>query len=429
MSVIVEMGREIVPTVGLIYRMCFGNVAEGEVMVLHSAVDSAIGYYFQGAYALVRLLSIDDEDAAISIETLEDVVLEGANPTLHQLKHSLSPGVLSEQNDGLWKTLRIWIEFKNQENIRFQYVTTASIKHGCTLSELTKDNPDHALVLDALNKEAERVKASREKNTAEKKTPGFEDRWPGCESYLKLDSNDRLKLLRRIKIAPDSFSAADIKKEVEKRLATTPHTIKNKVAERLIEWWDRQTALSLLGKRERILRKSELLYQLQDISSILHGKDGLSDDFSHLSPPVGTEPSRKLRQQIELINGSDRLLKRATVEHWRARNQRDRWISEGLPVIDSLNRFDEKLIEEWRDRHEELREKVQANEQDATTGGRALLEWTHRDAPKELPPIRHDWSQPHLVRGSYQMLAERVSVGWHPDFASLMAADDSKSRQ
>ena len=195
--------------IGLSYNI--GNVVRGGIgMGLHAAVDSAIGYYFQGAYALVRLLSLDSEDAAISIETREDVVLEGPNPTLHQLKHSLSPGVLSEQNDGIWKTLRIWAGFLSEPNISFLFVTTALMKNGSAMLELTKEDPNHALVLAALDAEAERVRKSREESIAQKEKPGYGDRWPGCEIYLGLSPEDRLRLLRRVKITPNSFSAADI---------------------------------------------------------------------------------------------------------------------------------------------------------------------------------------------------------------------------
>lgn len=395
-------------------------------MGLHAAVDSALGYYFQGAYALVRILSVDSEDAGISIETNDDVVLEGANPTLHQLKHSLSPGILSEQNGGFWKTLRIWSEFLQEPNINFQFVTTALIKDGSALLELTKEDPDHAVVLSALDTEAERVKKSREQSIAQKEKPGFGDRWPGCEAYLGLSFEDKQRLLRRIKITPNSFSADDIPAEVGKRLNTVPHTIRGKVTERLIEWWDRQVALSLLKKRERVIKRSELLYQLQDISTSFADTLAFPDDYSHQLPPSGTAPSRNIRRQIELIKGSKRLIDRATVEHWKARTQRSRWIDDGLPVVDSLSRFDQKLVDEWKDRHEELKEKVASKEQEPCEGGRALLDWSHKNAPLELPPIRHDWNQPHLVRGSYQLLAESLVVGWHPDFEFLMKADDEE---
>lgn len=390
----------------------------------YAAVDSAIGYYFQGAYALVRMLSLDSEDAAISIETREDVVLEGPNPTLHQLKHSLSPGLLSEKNDGFWNTLRIWIGFLPEPNINFQFVTTALIKDGSVLLELTRDEPNHALVQSALDSEAERVRKSREDSIAQNEKLGFGDRWPGCEAYLKLSPEDRQRLLRRIKITPNSFSAADIPTEVGKRLNTVPHTIRGKVTERLIEWWDRQVALSLLKKRERVIKRSELLYQLQDISTSFAVALAFPDDYSHLSPPSGTEPSRNIRRQIELVKGNQRLIVRATVEHWKARSQRNRWIDDGLPVVDSLIRFDKNLVDEWRDRHEELKEQVASNGQEPCEGGRALLDWSHKNAPLELPPIRQDWNQPHLIRGSYQLLAESLVVGWHPDFESLMKADD-----
>ena len=54
----------------------------------HSAIDAAVGYYYQGVYALLILLQAGD-DAEVLLEEADDVVLEGTQKTLHQLKHSL----------------------------------------------------------------------------------------------------------------------------------------------------------------------------------------------------------------------------------------------------------------------------------------------------------------------------------------------------
>lgn len=394
-------------------------------MGIHSAVDAAIGYYFQGSFALVRLLDEDEEDAAISIETQDDVFLEGTTPTLHQLKHSLQDQVLSEKDDGFWKTLHIWIDFVDESSFRLQFVTTASIKDGSALSELSADYPCYEQVVAALDAEAMRVQQLRATVAAKGQKPGYDNRWPGCAAYLALQPSKRLQLMRRVRIMPSTFNAAYIEDEVRKRLKTVPHEVRPKIAERLIEWWDRQAALSLLKKRPRTIRRAELLAQLHDVAASFRGTN-LPDDFSHKMPPDGTQPETNIKRQIDLVNGGEWRIWRATVEHWRARSQRDRWLRDGLPIVDALKLFDDQLIYEWRDRHEELREKIAKGKADPVAGGCDLLDWSHRDAPQELPPFRAGWTQPHLTRGTYQELANRLDIGWHPDYKAVLAPAPSE---
>jgi hypothetical protein len=67
----------------------------------NDGTDSALGFSFQGFYALLVLLDAADDDQ-ISVETADDVVADGTNPRLIQLKHSIgNPSALNEKNDGL----------------------------------------------------------------------------------------------------------------------------------------------------------------------------------------------------------------------------------------------------------------------------------------------------------------------------------------
>jgi hypothetical protein len=56
----------------------------------HNADDAALGFLYQGQYALMLLWREADDDAVIYLETLDDVVLVTNGGTLlEQLKHSL----------------------------------------------------------------------------------------------------------------------------------------------------------------------------------------------------------------------------------------------------------------------------------------------------------------------------------------------------
>ena len=39
-------------------------------------------------------------------------------------------------------------------------------------------------------------------------------------------------------------------------------------------------------------------------------------------------------------------------------------------------------------------------------------------------PIVESWTAPYYARGSYQVLAINLTVGWHPDFANLLKGNE-----
>ena len=69
----------------------------------------------------------------------------------------------------------------------------------------------------------------------------------------QLSGSDRHNLLRRVVIKPDAPTIDQIESELEKHLLILPAAQRPIVAQRLIEWWDRQIVYSLCGKRERVI--------------------------------------------------------------------------------------------------------------------------------------------------------------------------------
>lgn len=76
----------------------------------HSAGPQAIGYLYQVRYALLALLKDDREEAAVVIEGLDDIAVEGNGAIdLGQLKHHIRrTATLNSQSPDLWKTIRAW---------------------------------------------------------------------------------------------------------------------------------------------------------------------------------------------------------------------------------------------------------------------------------------------------------------------------------
>lgn len=390
----------------------------------HSAVPSALGYYFQGLFALVVLLDSSD-GGAVSVETADDVVRHDGLISLFQLKHSTgTPKPLTVKNDGFWNTLGIWSSGPFDRSVSFVFVTCAEIAAGCELARLTVANSERDALRQALDQEANRVLTARKTAKAAGKKIPFADRAAGCQAYLGLGPDDRKRLLDLIKIVPASFTAATAPGEVEKRFQSVLlPSIRGHVVERLIEWWDRQVALSLIKKRSREIHKSELQSKLHDLF-VEHSAQGLPDDFSGREPAsIEAETGRIMAKQIEWVLGGQSRLQRAVVARWRARNQRGAWLENDISIASDLDEFDKNLIEVWGGRHGPMVDDCQGIEEpERCNRGRTILDWSHHNATMELPPFRPTWSQAYLVQGSFQQLAEQEKVGWHPDFATLLSA-------
>lgn len=323
----------------------------------HSAADSALGYYFQGLFALVLLYDAAD-DAQVSVETADDVVLAGSGePRLVQLKHSLAtPPPISVKNDGLWKTLGIWIATPNRAACRFVFVSCARLAQGTSLAALTDHGTDRSGVVADLVAEAEHVMSERAKPLKPGAKPPYQVRGPACEAFLSLNDPERSDLVSRISLWPESFNADTATQEMTKRLVVVFPEQRGALVERLIEWWDRQIALALLGKRARVLYKRELQRRLQDLVAEFAG-GLLACEFALRQPPSVTgELGGVMERQIRLVDNGTERLNRAAVARWRARNQRHAWLERDPSLASALATFDDVLLQRWHDLHGPLRD-------------------------------------------------------------------------
>jgi hypothetical protein len=387
----------------------------------HEATDSALGYYYQGMYALLVLLDADD-DGEVSLETDDDIQATGSAPRLLQLKHSTgTPPVLTTKADGFWKTLPIWIPFLSRRELRFVFVTCAEVASSSSMAALTV-NGDRTAVGDELRLEAERVIAEVNAARKAKKDPPYAKRRDACEAFLGLTPQHRSELLSRITIIPRAPSIQRVESEVEQRLTLQPRAMRPQIAKRLIEWWDYRVVQSLTGALPRLIEKDELLGRITEIVIAL-ADDNLTDDYGWKLPPdLASDLGSNMEHQIRLVDGGDARIERAAVARWRAREQRNRWISERAGIAQQLQQFDQSLVRFWSERHGPLCDDCkQAADAAKRIKGRELLDWSHLTAHVEIPRLRPKWDKPFLVQGSFQQLAEQLQVGWHPDYLSLLA--------
>lgn len=404
-------------------------------MSTHSAVDTVLGFRYQELYALLLLWRETDDDAQVFIETLDDVVLVVNGQTLlEQLKHSLAikPTPLTIKSVSLWKTLKVWIDILPEVELtqtRFNLVSVADLATDSLLKLLLEDRFDRTDLLIALEQEAERVQLEREvakaaqvrnssstTSAARAKDLPHTTRAPGCEAFLNLTDDTRAKLINKISLKPGELNIKNIEQSLADCQSSVTARHRAIVAQRLVEWWDRQVLHSMCGMRKKGITRFELIQRHMTIVSELE-LDQFTNPFETATPPFSHLPSGMIDKQISLVNGSTGDLKRAIREEWRARETRSIWSIENPARRDQIAKYDDRLVEEWCDRHTELCEDCDdAVEEMICVKGLKLLKWSHYKAPNDLEAIAATVVAPYYVRGSYQVLSIVGRVGWHPEF-------------
>jgi len=401
----------------------------GQSSLSHSAEGSALGFWYQAYFALLTLVKLATDDAAIGIEQLDDVELNAGGQTLlYQLKHSISssPPPITIASRSLWRTVKVWVDALPRLSLAettLHLIAVGPIPTDSPLWMLTDLEADRAELVTAMTVEAERVIEAREAAAKAKKALPFPDRVDGCRAFLALSELERLNLLRRIIIRPDSPTVAEIEPKIAEQFQFVLPEYRPAVAKRLIEWWDRQIVYSLCGERDRVITRAELQSQIMAVvADIDQGK--LVAEFETVSHPTDYQPDGMLARQIELVKGKPYDLERAIREEWKAREQRARWLADNPAMAAKITDYDAVLRDYWSDRHAELVDACAALEENGKCeSGLKLLRWTHHEAPTIVRPIAEGWAAPYYVRGSYQVLAINLKVGWHPEFQTLLGGE------
>lgn len=402
----------------------------------HSAVAPALGYYYQAIYALRLLLLEDDSSASISIESWDDVVLEkGAARELHQLKHTIDLSkTIGLKTPGLWRTLTVWLDYtkvQDTSHSRFFLATVATLQKGSLLDCLRDSSADRTALCAALNAEAERVLEEREQAKAAKKLPNewpYADRWKDCARYLAATPAERLELLKRASLLPGSFSIDTAQQELGKILARSfPAMIIVELTKQLLAWWDREVLESLTRERKVPLQADEVRLFITKLGASLIDNGFFEDTQTHL---VTLEPpAAGVAHQLDFINASESQRNRSTQMEMRARAQRSAWMKADVTKIEALRKYDTELIEEWSYRFDLRADEYRdADHVIKARSGRELLNWSHLNAPLEVRRIDANYHNPDLIRGTYVYLSGDGSVGWHPDYLTLLQGVNAKSK-
>lgn len=378
-----------------------------------SAKEPSLGYHYQIRYALYLLLKTrDKEDHFIKLENLDDVEVGDLNTIdLHQTKfHNQKAANLTDTSDDIWKTLRVWSEMINEnqvnlDNALFLLITTSKTSEKSVLHELT-ERKTGVIYQNIVNKLDDISKISK----SEKLKDSF-------IAYNKLTNKQKIKLIQSTYIVDNALGFEGLKREIKKELQLTclPHHIEG-VFQELQGWWYEQCIQHLQGKKDNITfneTRTHFIY-LNDkiksdclpIDSIIREAEIEDTDFDN----------RIFVNQLKEINIGKNTLKQAKRDFYRASEQRSKWLREELLDPQEEIDYEFNLKDDWKRKFALLQDEIDEIDEDSQKA--KCQDFFKKFYVLNFPQIyiRPRVTEQFIVTGSCHMLTDKRDVAWHPKY-------------
>ncbi len=387
-----------------------------------SAAPSALGYLYQVRLALLTIVEHTEKDGVqedrlgVTIEKFDDIaVVEGPEHRyLQQSKDHLDLSkTLTDGSEDVWKTLRVWIEASRLPNQSLQLIyslfTTATAPPG-SACELLRPNSEARNVLKAIVL-LDAAAAACKSDTLKK----------AVDSWRALSDEKKNALLQRVHVIDSAPNAIDLQDRIGRKLFKhKPRPQRDEMMWRLEGWWYGRVISHLdavARKQDDVIMWAELQLLIDQILADF-GPEALPDEYGDVDPgaPIDPDADRRLFvHQMRAVNSSKAAIRSAIRDHWRASEQRSKWIRDLRLLPKELDRYDKRLVEEWEYCADEHCSNVDVtNLPQASDAGRNVL----RNVLNKQISLR-TFSEPYLTRGSYHFLADNARLGWHPSWPDV----------
>ena len=378
-----------------------------------------LGYLYQARYGLLRALEEAQKHPShqLSIEKFDDVAFEasGRPVELIQVKHHAVPGDMSDKSVDLWKTLNIWIKRIAEDptrvaNARLLLMTTNTATEGSALSILRRTH------------ESRDVDRAIELLLAAAKESHNETTMAQREVFLALTSDKRRTLVSNIWVFDAAPNIIDVRDEIEGLMFySVPSDRVRDITNDLEGWWFNRVVMALAGNESLAIHLADVRGKVSELRE-RYRSDNLPLDDAIETMPSAAEPPRDDKRvfvrQMGLVRAARSEIRGAVHDYHRAFAQRSQWVREHLLLDDAVDRYDRVLCDAWEREFLGRTADIPADADDDTkeARGREVFRW----ARQYSRPLRNR-DELWLSSGSFQMLADNLRVGWHPNYNTLLA--------
>lgn len=388
-----------------------------------SAKEPALGYYYQIIRGLVLLL-VENRMASpcLSFECLDDIAIEDeGNVALYQAKLHIKPVQLTDRSTDFWKTIRVWSEgikngcFNPSVTI-FTLITTASIPEGSFLNLFFSD------------KEEDRKKIIATMESIATETTNKENK-PGYDAFSALTEEQKQTLIGNIRITDSNVSIDDTMEQLKYRLElSAPIGALDSFIDSVLGWWFRNSVDMLQAGTKQTISKAAVNNYIQACRDQIRA-DALPDEFFEKveidDAALEESKDKTFVKQLTLVDATKREKKTAISDYKRAYGQRSKWLRDGRVAQSEYDSFDANLQEEWQSRFDMMLDDTEGQgEEERKTAGHIFYRENYVAPQYQLPLFRNNASG-YITKGSYHMLSNDKTIGWHPDYKDLLNDDET----
>ena len=381
-----------------------------------SAAGPMLGYLFQSRQALLLAIRLykTSPSLTISIERFDDIAVEDANaPAVQlQLKHHIKPAELTDTSVDFWKTLRVWTEQVNANpqlpfETRFAIVSTAVAPTGSAAAHLRegRSEADVTVAFKLLKAAAE---TSTNATTANARA-----------AFLALSMAEQKSLLSSIQVLDKAPNITNVRGDIEDILAfAAPNEHVSSLVDYLEGWWFNQVVRSLIHPNTPSMPILTVRSKIDELATAFRQQELL------LTPDLQVDPDAKdlaseqrtFVRQMHCVGLGPGPIDRAKRDFYRASTQRSEWARVNALLDGEAAKYDRTLVDRWeRERDAAHAGADMSTEEAKRKVGVAVFHW----ADRFQWPFRNR-HEAWLTTGSLHMLADRLTIGWHPDFIDLL---------
>ena len=393
----------------------------------YSAGEQGLGYIYQPRFALLKLLQLP-ENTSVLIEKDDDLdfIEQDGVKTLASLKHKAVGDRLSDLSADFWKSVRIWLARYNRDgrseaNLRFFLFTTGAVSELSFLQNFLLNPPPNEDDTASLAKLADDALATTKSKLIA----------PIATEFNALSDDEKEDFLSRIVIFDKSPRIADVPTIIkDQHMRSIRREFRDALFERLEGWWNEVVVTLLTGKRAEAIYGYEISDKLSAFAEE-YKSDNLPITFRGKAPAGEIDAENDPRLfvvQLREIGIASNRIRNAILDYYRAFEQRSAWARENLLVLDEMEEYEDRLVDEWSRYRDVVFEDLDEESADAVllSAGRALYQWAdiesgHIDSLR----IRERVTEPYVVRGGFHILANTrpfPRVYWHPRFLSRVGS-------
>ncbi|MCF6211034.1 MAG: hypothetical protein L3J88_05825 [Gammaproteobacteria bacterium] len=383
-----------------------------------NASPSMAGYLFQCRLAFLLGLQMTSKkpNGQISIEKFDDISFDNDDIArcLIQAKHHVVSKSLGDKSVDIWKTFRIWIsQFKegilSASDTRYILITTATAAEGSAMSHMrpgsTQKSRDKAklLLIDAAK--------SSENSTS----------MAGREAFLALNDDEADAFLSRVDIIDQHPNLIDVMAEIEGLLVMLSPNNVSTLATYVEGWWLGVVGKCLIEDGSATIPIQNIIIKANEISNMFKADTLPVDEPSSLGAKEYSveEEENTFVKQMRMVELRENAIRRGVQDFYRASAQRSKWARENLLLDDEASKYDAGLKDRYERRCEAVYEEEKAStEYEQKKLGRKLCLWASQQS-FDFRNVVETW----ITAGSFHGLADRMEIGWHPDFVNLFEAE------